>query len=143
MATALTPNAFIGSTVRPSEADLEKALGDAKCAWDSLIADLAAEHGVSTQEWKSYSSKAGWSLRLLRGKRTIVWLAPCAGRFRVAVILGDRAVQAARRCGLPARVLKSLDEAEKYPEGTGLRLEVKGMRDLPAVKKLAVVKLEN
>jgi len=143
MATALTPNAFIGSTVRPSDADLEKALGAAKPAWDSLIADLAAEHGVTIQEWKSYSSKAGWSLRLLRGKRTIVWLAPCAGCFCVAFILGDKAVQAARQCGLPARIVKSLDEAEKYPEGTGLRLLIKGAKDLSAVQKLAVVKLEN
>lgn len=141
--TALPPNAFIGSKQKPTDAALAAALGPAKPAWDQLLDSLAAECGVATQEWKSYSAKAGWSLRLLRGKRTIVWLSPCDGCFRVAFILGDKAVAAARASGLPARVLHLLDEAKKYPEGTGLRLHVKTLRDLPVLKKLAEIKLAN
>ena len=142
--TAITPpNAFIGRPDKPTEADLAEALGPAKPVWDGLLADLATEHGVTTQEWTSYSLKAGWSMRLKRGKRTIVWIAPCDGCFRVAFVLGEKAVLAARQSGLPAKVLRALDEAEKYPEGTGVRLLIKGSKDVPAVKKLAVVKLEN
>ena len=139
----MTPNAFIGRTTCPTEVELQSALGPAKTVWDRLIADLAAEHEVKNQEWKCYSVKAGWSLRLLRGKRTIVWLSPCQGCVRVAFVLGDRAVEAARESGLPARVLRLIDEAEKYPEGTGVRLEIKTLRDLAAVKKLAMIKLAN
>jgi len=141
--TALPPNAFIGSRQKPADAALAAALGSAKPAWDQLIASLAADHGVTIQEWKSYSAKAGWSLRLLRGKRTIVWLAPCEGCFRVAFILGEKAVAAARQGGVPAPLLRLIDEAEKYPEGTGIRLHVKALKDLPAVKKLAEIKLAN
>jgi hypothetical protein len=137
------PNAFIGKSERPSEPDLAKALGPVKPVWDGLLADLEAELGVSLQEWTSYSLKAGWSLRLKRGKRTIVWMAPCEGCFRVAFILGEKAVLAARQCGLSAAALRALDEAEKYPEGTGVRLLIKGPKDVPTVKKLAVVKLAN
>lgn len=108
---------------------------------DELLADLAAELGVSLQEWTSYSLKTGWSLRLKRGKRTIVWMAPCEDCFRVAFILGDKAVLAARQCGLSAAAMRALDGAEKYPEGTGVRLLIKGPKDIPIVKKLAVVKL--
>ena len=141
--TALALNAFIGRATKPSDADLAKALGTAKPAWDRLLADLAAQHGVTTQEWKCYSAKAGWSLRLLRGKRTIVWMAPCEGCFRVAFVFGERAVQAARNSGLPARVILIIDEAPKYPEGTGVRLEIRGPKDIPAVMKLAAIKLAN
>ena len=98
---------------------------------------------MAIQEWKSYSVKAGWSLRLKRGKRTILWLGPCAGCFRVMFILGDKAVLAARQSGLSTRALRALDQAERYPEGTGMRLLIKGPREIPTVKKLAVVKLEN
>src|ERR1035441_8539235 len=92
-ATAVTPpNAFIGRAGKPTEADLAEALGPLKPVWDELLADLAAEHGVTVQEWTSYSAKAGWSLRLKRGKRTIVWMAPCEGCFRVAFVLGDKAL---------------------------------------------------
>jgi len=38
----MAPNAFIGKMDRPTDAELGKALGPAKPAWDELIADLAA-----------------------------------------------------------------------------------------------------
>lgn len=139
----MAPNAFIGRTACPTDADLAAALGAAKPIWDGLIADLAALHGVTVQEWKSDSPKAGWSLRLKRGKRTIAWLGPCEGCFLVMFILGETAVRAARECGLSARALQALAQAERYPEGTGLRLMIQGPKDIPAVKKLAAVKIEN
>ena len=139
----VVPNAFIGRTAKPTDDELAAALGPAKPLWDGLVGDLAAEHGVADAEWSSYSPKAGWSLRMKRGKRTIVWLSPHEGCFQVTFILGGKAVAAARECGLPARILKALDEAPKYPEGTGLRLLVKGPRDIPAIGKLAAVKLLN
>jgi hypothetical protein len=143
MSDTPAPNAFIGRTSRPSNADLESALGRAKPVWDQLIADLASEHDVTIQEWRNYSVKAGWALRLKRGKRTIVWLAPFAGSFQVAFIFGDRAVLAARESRLSARVLHMLDSAPRYPEGTALRLQIKSARDLALVRKLALLKLQN
>ena len=136
-------NAFIGKAKKPTEEELAAALGPAKVVWDRFIAGLAEENGVDVQEWSSYSRKAGWSLRLKRKKRTIVWLAPCQGCFRVAFILGDKAMKAARECELPARVVKILDEAPKYPEGTGVRIAVKGDKDIAVLKKLAEIKLAN
>ena len=56
--STMPPNAFIGKMDRPTDADLERALGPAKAVWDQLIAGLAAEHDVAIQEWKSYSLKA-------------------------------------------------------------------------------------
>jgi len=137
------PNAFIGRAAEPTDADIAKALGAVKPVWDRLITGLEAEHGVAIREWKSYSLKTGWALRLLRGKRTIVWLAPCTGCFQVAFILGDKALQAARQSKLSAPARQALDEAQNYPEGTGVRLLIKGPKDVPAVKKLAIAKLEN
>jgi Protein of unknown function (DUF3788) len=139
----LVPNAFIGRAERPTDADLAGALGATKPLWDGLIADMADRHDVAMQEWKRSSHKTGWALLLKRAKRTILWMAPCEGSFRVSFILGERAVLAARQSGLSARLRKIIDEAPKYPEGTGVRLQIKGPKDMPAVRKLAVAKLEN
>ena len=139
----LEPNAFIGRKELPDDDAVANALGAAKPVWDRLLADMATKHEAAIQEWKCYSPKAGWALRLIRGKRTILWLAPCIGCFRVAVILGDKAVLAAREGGLSARELRLLDEAEKYPEGTGIRLHIRTLKELPTVMKLAVIKLAN
>lgn len=137
------PNAFIGRTEAPTDDDLQTALGPAKKVWDALIADLAAQHEITIHQWKSYSAKSGWSLRLLRKKRTIVWFSPCAGYLQVMFILGDKALQAARESGLSASALQTLDQAPKYPEGTGVRLVIKGSKDIATVKKLVIAKLQN
>jgi len=39
--------------------------------------------------------------------------------------------------------LQALDQAERYPEGTGWRLLIKASTDLASVRKLVVVKIEN
>jgi len=137
------PNAFVGRKKKPTEAGLAAALGASRPLWDDLLAHLATETGAEIREWKSYSPKTGWALRVLRKKRTIVWLSPCPGCFRVTFILSDRALEAARATRLSKRTLKVIAEAPRYPEGTGVRLIVKQLRDVPDVKRLAVVKREN
>ena len=137
----MSPNAFIGKTEQPTDGELSAALGPARAAWDQLLADLAREYGVNVHEWNSYSPKAGWSLKLKQGKRTIVYLAPCQGSFRVAFILGAKALEAVRQAKPSQALRKTLDEAPRYPEGTGVRLHIKTRRDLAAVRKLAEAKL--
>jgi hypothetical protein len=139
----MTPNAFIGRTEAPTEADLAAALGKAKSPWDLVVVDMAQDLGLADREWKSYGVKHGWALRLKRGKRNIVHLSPGQGCFEVLLILGDRAVSAARASRLGVRATKLIDGAPRYPEGTGIRLEVTSPKNIPLIKKLAKIKIEN
>jgi hypothetical protein len=138
----MKPNAFVGRKAQPTDKDVAEALGAAKSHWDAVVKDMAREMGLA-EEWKSYGPKQGWALRLKRGKRNIVHLGPCQGCFRVACILGDRAVKAARASHLGRTAEKLLDAAPRYPEGTGIRLEVAGPKLLPLIRKLAQIKLDN
>lgn len=137
-----TPNAFIGKATPPTEQEVSAALGSTAEVWKQLL-DWLAEQGVADQEWKSSSPKYGWSLRLKVKKRTIVYLGPCNGCFRVAFVLGDRAVAAARKSDLSKNALKLLDEAPRYAEGTGVRLMARASEDLADVRQLAIIKLAN
>ena len=137
----MLPNAFIDKPKKPTAAELTAALGPAKALWDQLLAGLADEHNLTVQEWNSYSRKAGWSLRLKLKDRNILYLTPCQGCFFVSFALGDKAVQAARQSGLPQSVIKIIDEARRYAEGTGIRIEMKKPRDIKIAKQLAAIKL--
>ena len=139
----MTPNAFIGKTQKPSPKEITEALGSSAETWQQFVDWMAREQGVALEEWKSISPKYGWSLRLKLKKRTIVHLSPCDGCFRVAFILGDRAVKAARQSDLPKPVLKIIHDAPHYAEGTGVRLEIQKPSDLAAIRKLALIKLAN
>ena len=136
------PNAFVGHSALPTTDEVDKALGTSATLWHELV-DWARQHGVGGEEWKCTSPKHGWSLRLQQKKRNIVYLCPCAGCIRVAFLLSDRAVAAARTARLPKRVLEELEQAPRYPEGTGLRLMVQKHADLAAIETLANIKMAN
>ena len=112
-------------------------------AWDQLLSELDSEHGANGHEWKCHSPKWGWSLRVKRKARTIIWISPSERCFEVLFILGDKAMRAARQIRLPRRIIRAMGEAAEWPEGTGVRLEVKSSREIAALKKLVAIKLAN
>jgi hypothetical protein len=138
--SGVSPNAFAGESEKPSDHELAAALGPAKSLWDRLASDLARENQLDVQEWNSYSPKAGWSLRLKRGARTIVYLIPLRGGFQAALVLGDKAFKAAQHSALPARTKKIIAEAKRYAEGTGVRITVNDPEDVIGIKMLAQIK---
>jgi len=140
-------NAFAGKTDAPDNRELAAALGPAHALWDKLVDSLHRKLVVDVQEWGSSSQKAGWSLRLKRKyknrDRIILYLVPTHGSFQAALVLGDKAVKAVRESKFPERALKTVAEARRYAEGTGIRLRVDGPEDLAVVERLAIIKIEN
>jgi hypothetical protein len=137
------PNAFAGRRDPPSAEEVVAALGPSATHWNKLLEEMAARFGVRDSLWKSSGLKYGWSLRLLLKKRVILYMSPCAGGFRVAFVLGDKAVEAARQSELPAPLIAELNAARRYAEGTGIRLLAKSAKDLKPILQLAAIKLEN
>lgn len=136
-------NAFKGKSSQPTSAELALALGPSSAVWNHLVKSLFEDLDRLEQEWHTYSPKYGWALILKVKKRRIVYLSPCTGYFEASFILGDKAVAAARAGNLAKPILTILDEAPRYPEGTGVRLTVKSEKDLPTIRKLAKIKLAN
>lgn len=137
------PNAFCGWEEAPSERELTEALGPCRALWDELLAQLADELDLTSREWGTSSPKLGWSLRIKRGDRIIVYLAPLHNRFRASFALGDRAVQAALNSNLSAAANQLIRKAKNYAEGTAVRIDVGKPDDLVTVRKLAEAKLRN
>ncbi|MGD0630014.1 MAG: DUF3788 family protein [Terracidiphilus sp.] len=136
-------NAFINHAEQPTAEEVALALGAAAKLWDQLVNSLTKELGVTAKEWHRNSPKYGWALRLSVKKRRIIYLSPCSGCFRVALVLGDKAIAAAKNSGLPVFLMEMIEEAPRYPEGTAIRLVVKTRADLTGIRELAVVKLAN
>jgi len=140
----LSPNALIGKKTAPSEKEVVAAIGATKPLWDQLIASLQSdEFKVRDSEWKCPAAKYGWSLRLKRAGRNIIYLAPIRGGFRVAFVLGKKAVAAAMASDLSDAMKQIIKDAPVYPEGTGVRFEVRSPNDVLFAVKLARFKIEN
>ena len=139
----MNENAFIGKLTQPTPRELAGKLGPAKGLWNDVVSNVTSECGITDKEWTCYSPKAGWSLRLKQKKRNIVYLVPCDKSFRVAFILGEKAMKLAKNTEFSAKYVKLITEAVRYPEGSAIRLEVTNSDDVAFVKQLAKIKVEN
>ena len=136
-------SAFSDKTVAPRPNDLKTVLGRTAGHWESLRKHLASVYVPLDETWNFAGAKWGWSLRLKHKKRTILYMTPCKGHFLVGFVLGEKAVKAAHQSQLSERVLVLIDEAKKYPEGRGVRIEVRNRNDRENVEQLAEIKMAN
>jgi uncharacterized protein DUF3788 len=136
-------NAFAGRKKAPAQKDLATALGATLPLWNQLITEIKHELHIDTAEWHSGSIKLGWSMRLQREKRNIVYLGPRQGWFVAAFALGDKAVAAARKSTIPPDAVENINNSKRYAEGTAVRIDVKSAQDLETVKLLARIKIDH
>ena len=135
-------NAFIGKTNEPRRAEVEEALGAKVKIWDEFIEWMSEKEGVSEQEWKGVVvKKYGWSLRLKKKGRNIIYLSPGKDCFMASFVLSDKALGEAKHAHLPKGVQDALEIAPRYPEGNGLRLLVRRESDLSAIRKIVTIKI--
>lgn len=127
----------------PTERGLAEALGKASAAWLNLKEKLHRECDPLQEEWAFAGAQFGWSLRMKRGKRVIVYLTPASGHFLASFALGERACAAARGQRIAAGVLALIEKAPRYAEGRGVRIPVRAERETSAICRLALIKLEN
>jgi len=99
----------------PDETMLAEALAGSLALWDGIKAHVASVCGDYNELWKFYSKKAGWSLVVKSGARTILYLIPQEAYFKVNFVFGERAVEAVLGSGLPAPVVTALSEAHHPP----------------------------
>lgn len=132
---------FGEEAVQPSEDGLRKVLGRAAPAWSELVTHVEATWPAVVEEWHFTGARYGWSMRLRLRGRNVLYLIPQAARFLVGIVLSAKAVAAAEHARLPARVVDALAKAPRYPEGTGLRLPVSRVTDLPPIRKLTALKM--
>ena len=92
-------------------------------------------------EWKRYSKKSPWVLRVSQGDRTLLYASPMAGAFEVTVVVGERAAQAALAGRVSKALHASIRAAKPYVEGRPVRVMVRTQADLAGVEQLVAVKL--
>jgi len=132
---------FDDKTKPPKDADLATALKDSFLFWNELKKLIALRFKPLSIEWGYTSKTTGWGMRLKNRETTILYMTPRDGHFLASFALGEKAVKAAHEDDLPLSVLKIVDNAKKYAEGRGVRLEVRDGRDVRNVEKLAAIKM--
>jgi hypothetical protein len=126
---------------QPEDAELAATLGRSKRQWDELLARLDAVHPGLVREWKHYGEKYGWQLKLMKQKRAVLYLTPHPGRFTASLALRDPAIALLRKAGIPADVVRRIEQAAEAPEGRPARVDVIGDEQAGLVAQLVAIKL--
>ena len=131
---------FTDKSKVPDDPALSRALGNRAGLWKAIERELRAALGDLDVEWKHYGAKSGWIMKLLWKKRNLFFLTPGDGRFRVAFVFSEKAVEAIAAGGFAEPLITELQAARKYAEGRGLRIEVGSDADVRTVVALAKIK---
>lgn len=125
----------------PEPEALNADLGKAAPLWEAVIG-LARERAPQLAEvWHFAGTKIGWSLRLVEKARILVYLTPGEGHFWIGLVLGKKAVTAAREAGLSKAATAILDAAPIYAEGHGVRFQVASRADMEGLQELLAIKV--
>jgi hypothetical protein len=140
----LRKSIFMEKLVKPSLRDVEKTNPASFHLWKELMEYISANYPEIAEEWTHSGKNYGWSFRLRSKKRVVMYFTPLDNSFRVAFSLGQAATNAVlAHTVIPFEIKKELLEAQVYMEGRGLRIEVNNHDQLPFIKEIIKIKMDN
>lgn len=132
----------VKSVDAPDEAVLNAWLGKASKLWVSLILTVQEQYASVTQEWRPSKTLEFGRYAILRQKdRTLLYLLPDKGGFRISVVLGERAYGLAMATDLRSDLKSLLQKAKPYAEGRGIRFSMQNSGDTAEILTLMACKM--
>jgi hypothetical protein len=139
-AAAIDPAAaFPDRRHRPRNADLAAILGEFHIPLAQISARLRTAHPAVRTAWQ-YSAKSGWYQIHLLKKRRLFYLVPKRENYRLALILGRKAVALLQAGPFADRVNRRLATARRYPEGILFPFTIESI-DPPLISALLEAKI--
>lgn len=129
--------------VKPDEQMLLYELSESGAYFEQLVSTADELAGGHSYEWKYYSKKSGWTLKVLSGKRNLMFITPCAGYFRATFTFGDKATAAVLASQVSESVKHELLAAKRYMEGRSIQLEVGSQKQLSDALLLLKIKISS
>lgn len=134
---------FLDKSFKPNEETLSEVLGRSYQYWKQIQHLLVEQYGTIAPEWKYYGAKSGWTLKMILKKRNLFFFYPCDKHFFIAFVFGDNAVKAIEESDLSPALIKEIKGAQRYPEGRGLRIEVRKRERVDDIIALTAIKVNN
>lgn len=119
--------------VFPSGNVLQGVLGDAKTAYDTMMATIAGNHSGVACDWKFYNDGKSWLCKISYKKKTICWLSVWDGMFKVTIYFNRKTAPGVADLDIPEslkRVLQDQDDSRKF---LPLTFEIRTLSDIEGI----------
>ncbi len=134
---------FMDATSVPTDVNLSEKLDTTYKFWLEIIAFVIQKYPNGCAEWNYPGKNYGWSFRIKDKKRAIIYLLPRDKFFKVAFVFGQKATDIILSSDITNEIKTELEQARKYAEGRGIRIDIKNNSKLLDIKKLIEIKLNN
>jgi len=134
---------FTDKATIPSHGVLIEILGESYDLWKQIEDFVMKKYPQGLAEWNYPGKKYGWSYRIKDMKRAIIYFLPRSHYFKVAFVFGQKAMDMIMESTISFEIKEDLEQATKYAEGRGIRIEVKNDSIIPDIKRLIEIKLKN
>ncbi|PKL84519.1 MAG: hypothetical protein CVV22_12510 [Ignavibacteriae bacterium HGW-Ignavibacteriae-1] len=127
----------------PTDEDLKLALGESYDIWTRLNDFVLERYPKGILNWNYPGKKWGWNYRIKDKKRAIIYFLPRESYFKVGLVFGQKAFDMIMDSDISEEIKNELQQATKYAEGRGIRIDVKNDKIIPDIMKLVEIKLLN
>lgn len=127
----------------PTFEHLKVVLKESYQVFEQLIEFISETYGELTPQWKFYSPKYGWTLKMLLKKRNLFFITPEKEKFFIGFVFGDKALEVINQSQISESIKNDLNNVRKYAEGRGVRLEIYDQSLLKDLKLLTDIKINN
>ena len=134
---------FQDKAIVPTDRDLADKLGSTYNLWIQIKDFVFEKYPKAIAEWNYSGIKYGWNFRIKDKKRAIIYFLPRENYFKVAFVFGQKATDFILESDISPEIKNDLEQATKYAEGRGIRIDVKENLILTDIKKLIEIKLAN
>ena len=134
---------FRDKAIKPTDKDLAEKLDTTYDLWKRIHDFVLSKYPNGLAEWNCPGKKSGWSFRIKDKKRAIIYFLPRDKYFKVAFVFGQKATDSVLSSDISPDIKTELEQATKYAEGRGIRIDVKNDLILPDIKRLIEIKLNN
>lgn len=134
---------FMNKAEKPDKVKLQLGIDKNIELWVLLRDRVYEKYPAATEEWNFPGKKYGWSFRIKDKKRAIIYLLPREGYFKVAFVFGQKATDQIMDSDISQKIKEELQNAKKYAEGRGIRIDVRNNEIIPDIERLIDIKLAN
>ena len=139
----MSVSVFSEKSVLPDNEMLAAGLGETWVLWQELEGFIENKYPEVSGQWKHYGKASGWSWVIKSKKRSLIYMIPLKEKFRIRIVLGEKAAQQALAGDLSDQLKSTIREARAYTEGRSIDLDIDESRQLDEVKALLAIKYEN
>jgi hypothetical protein len=136
-------SAFIRRGSPPTAEQVKDVLGQAGAAWTTLVDRVKERFEPVDERWLYGGTHYGWSLRLGRNKRPILYLCPRENDFLASIAINESVMKHALTSDFPYWVESVLRNAPKFAEGYAVRFAIHEIDQIYHVLRLVELKLGN